>query len=203
MATEKPMQKKHNRGGARPGAGRPAFVPTADERKNVETLSGYGLPIDQIAVLVRDGISVDTLRAHFEAELKSGKAKANGQIAQTLFQKAMSGSETAMIWWTKAQMRWSERHERKGLPPHSLSCDAAWGGVRAPEHPKILRQLAHRPCARRLLGSPKSVQVQRSGPGPSPTTSTSPPADDSAGAVAATASYRAPTPSPGTTMIEK
>ncbi|HSV75171.1 MAG TPA: hypothetical protein VLH79_15540 [Chthonomonadales bacterium] len=114
MATEKPMQKKHNRGGARPGAGRPAFVPTADERKKVETLSGYGLPIDQIAVLVRDGISVDTLRAHFEAELKSGKAKANGQIAQTLFQKAMSGDTTAAIWWTKSQMRWSERHEVTG-----------------------------------------------------------------------------------------
>jgi hypothetical protein len=115
MANEKPMQKKHNRGGARPGAGRPAFVPTNDERKKVETLSGYGLPMDQIAILIRDGISIDTLRAHFETELKSGKAKANGQIAQTLFQKAMSGSEAAMIWWTKSQMRWSERHEITGV----------------------------------------------------------------------------------------
>jgi hypothetical protein len=70
--------------------------------------------MDQIAILIRDGISIDTLRAHFETELKSGKAKANGQIAQTLFQKAMSGSEAAMIWWTKSQMRWSERHEITG-----------------------------------------------------------------------------------------
>lgn len=115
MATEKPTLKKRGpNGGARPGAGRPAFVPTDADRKQVETLSGYGLPIDQIAVLVRDGISVDTLRAHFADELKSGKAKANGQIAQTLFQKAKSGSETALIWWTKSQMRWSERHEITG-----------------------------------------------------------------------------------------
>jgi hypothetical protein len=70
--------------------------------------------MDQIAILVRDGISVDTLRAHFETELKSGKAKANGQIAQTLFQKAMGGDTTAQIWWTKSQMRWSERHEITG-----------------------------------------------------------------------------------------
>lgn len=112
MATEKPTQKKN--GGARPGAGRPPFVPTDAERRQVETLSGIGLPMDQIAVLVRDGISVDTLRAHFDAELKSGKAKANSQVAQTLFKKATGGSETAMIWWTKSQLRWSERHEITG-----------------------------------------------------------------------------------------
>jgi len=123
MTVDKPQRKKApsrggprpNAGGARPGAGRPAFEPTADERKKVETLSGYGLPMDQIAILIRDGISIDTLRAHFETELKSGKAKANVRIAQTLFQKAMSGSEAAMIWWTKSQMRWSERHEITGV----------------------------------------------------------------------------------------
>ena len=31
-------------------------MPTDSERKQVEALSGYGLPIEQIAVLVRDGI---------------------------------------------------------------------------------------------------------------------------------------------------
>jgi len=122
MTDEKPKRKKApsrggaraNTGGARLGAGRPAFEPTAEERKQVETLSGYGLPQDQIASLVRDGISIDTLRAHFESELKTGKSKANAQIAQTLFQKAKAGSETALIWWTKSQMRWSERHEITG-----------------------------------------------------------------------------------------
>jgi hypothetical protein len=48
-----------------PGAGRPEFEPIDAERKQVEALSGYGLPIDQIAVLVRDGIHIDTLRKHF------------------------------------------------------------------------------------------------------------------------------------------
>ena len=110
---EKPVVKKHGgarpgTGGAQPGAGRPEFEPTDSERKQVESLSGYGLPIDQIAVLVRDGIHVDTLRAHFVNELVSGKAKANGQVGKTLFQKAMGGDTTAMIWWTKSQMRWSE-----------------------------------------------------------------------------------------------
>ena len=110
--------KEHdpNYGGAREGAGRPAFEPTASERKQVEALSGYGLPIDQIGALIRDGISVDTLRAHFANEMQSGKAKANAQVGKTLFQKVMAGDTTAAIWWSKTQMRWAEtqKHELTG-----------------------------------------------------------------------------------------
>jgi len=118
---EKPPVKKHGgarpgTGGAMPGAGRPAFEPTAAERKQVEALSGYGLPIEQIGALVRDGIHIDTLRAHFSTELVSGKAKANGQVGKTLFQKVMAGDTTAAIWWSKTQMRWAEtqKHEVTG-----------------------------------------------------------------------------------------
>jgi len=118
---EKSVVKKHGgarpgTGGAMPGAGRPAFEPTDAERKQVEALSGYGLPIEQIAVLVRDGIDTDTLRKHFATELLSGKAKANGQVGKTLFQKVMAGDTTAAIWWSKTQMRWAEtqKHELTG-----------------------------------------------------------------------------------------
>lgn len=112
-STEKQNQIKGKNGGARPGAGRPAFVPADHERQQVEALSGYGLPQDQIAVLIRGGIALETLREHFAKELVSGKAKANGQIGKTLFQKAMGGDTAAMIWWSKAQMRWAEtqKHE--------------------------------------------------------------------------------------------
>ena len=118
---EKPTTKKHGgarpgTGGAMPGAGRPEFEPSESERKQVEAMSGYGLPIDQIAVLVRDGIHVDTLRKHFATELVAGKAKANSGVGRTLFQKAMDGDTTAMIWWSKTQMRWAEtqKHELTG-----------------------------------------------------------------------------------------
>ena len=121
IATELKVVKKHGgarpgTGGAQPGAGRPAFQPTDAERKQVEALSGYGLPIEQIAVLVREGIDTDTLRKHFATELLSGKAKANGQVGKTLFQKVMAGDTTAAIWWSKTQMRWAEtqKHELTG-----------------------------------------------------------------------------------------
>ena len=115
--TEKSVVKKPGQnGGARPGAGRPAFEPTDSERKQVEAMSGYGLPIEQIAILVRGGIDTDTLRKHFANELIAGKAKANSGVGRTLFQKAMGGDTAAMIWWSKTQMRWKETqaHEITG-----------------------------------------------------------------------------------------
>jgi hypothetical protein len=115
--TEKSVVKKAGpNGGAREGAGRPAFEPTDAERKQVEAMSGYGLPIEQIAVLVRGGIDTDTLRKHFATELVAGKAKANSGVGRTLFQKAMGGDTAAMIWWSKSQMRWAEtqKHEHTG-----------------------------------------------------------------------------------------
>lgn len=96
-------------GGAMPGAGRPPFVPTDADRKLVRKLSGLGLPHNQIRMLVREkGIGLDTLAEHFRVELEEGKADTGWKIANALFNKAMKGDTTAMIWWTKTQMRWSE-----------------------------------------------------------------------------------------------
>jgi hypothetical protein len=109
-------QRDENYGGARENAGRPAFEPTDAERKQVEAFSGYGVPIEQIGALIRHGIHIDTLRAHFSSELVSGKSKANAQVGKTLFQKVMAGDTTAAIWWSKSQMRWAEtqKHEVTG-----------------------------------------------------------------------------------------
>jgi hypothetical protein len=116
------LEKKKQNGGAREGAGRPAFEPTVAERKQVEALSGYGIPIEQIAVLVRDGIDADTLRKYFITELQSGKAKANAQVGKTLFNKVLAGDTTAAIWWSKTQMRWAEtqKHELTGADGAAL-----------------------------------------------------------------------------------
>lgn len=113
---KKEAVKPKKNGGARPGAGRKPFEPTDAERKQVEALSGYGVPFEQIAALVRDGIHVDTLREKFSTELLNGKAKANAQVGKGIFQKAMAGDTTAQIWWSKCQMGWKDvqRHEVTG-----------------------------------------------------------------------------------------
>lgn len=94
------------------------FVPTPEERRQVEAMAGYGVPHDQIAVLIgEDGIDSDTLKKHFKNELLQGKAKANAKVGQTLFQKATSGDTTAAIWWSKTQMGWkdTQTHEIGGI----------------------------------------------------------------------------------------
>jgi hypothetical protein len=94
------------------------FKPTPEERKQVEAMAGYGVPHDQIAVLIgEDGIDADTLKKHFKNELVQGKAKANAKVGQTLFQKATSGDTTAAIWWSKTQMGWkdTQAHEISGV----------------------------------------------------------------------------------------
>lgn len=107
---------RKNNGGARAGAGREAFSPTDQERRQVEGLSGYGLPFEQIAVLIRDGISMDTLRKHFSRELYVGKAKANAQATKAAFQKAISGDTGMIKYWCATQVGWREtqHHEVTG-----------------------------------------------------------------------------------------
>jgi hypothetical protein len=107
---------KGTRGGARPGSGTKPMVPTAAERKLVQTMSGHGVPQEQIAALVRDGIDTDTLYRHFKRELIVGKAEANRKVGATLFQKVLKGDTTSAIFWAKTQMRWREvqAHEITG-----------------------------------------------------------------------------------------
>ena len=87
--------------------GAPAFQPTDEHRELVRKLAGSGLPHEQIGALVAGGIHRDTLVAHFRQELDEGKASANERIGRTLFEKAMAGDVASLIWWTKAQMRWT------------------------------------------------------------------------------------------------
>ena len=119
-------KKKNGHGGRRPGAGRPRFAPTDDERRQVKALSGYGLGHKQMASLIRGGISPVTLEKWFHVELDSGHALACAQVGRTLFEKAMGGDTTAMIWWSKSQMGWRERNDvdvtvRESKAPPRLS----------------------------------------------------------------------------------
>ena len=97
-----------NTGGKREGCGRKKFKATKEEKKQVESLSGYGVRFEHIASIIRDGICIDTLRKYFAKELIAGKAKANGQIGKRMFENAINGDTKALIWWSKSQMGWSE-----------------------------------------------------------------------------------------------
>jgi hypothetical protein len=84
------------------------FIPTDEQRRMVRGLSGYGVPHDDIALIVK--CSPPTLRKWFRQELDLGSAEATAKVAQTLFQQATSGTNTAaMIFWLKARAGWREK----------------------------------------------------------------------------------------------
>ena len=90
---------------------KPTFKPAAEERKLVEQMTACGIPQESQCLVIRDGIDDKTLRKHFRHELDTAATKANTKVAGTLFNKAMSGDTTALIWWTKTRMKWSEKQE--------------------------------------------------------------------------------------------
>ena len=87
--------------------GRPKYEPTEHWRKQVELLSGIGVPLEQICVLA--GIDRKTLSKHYRAEIDIGHAKANSRMAKRLFDIANGDSKealTACIFWLKCRAGW-------------------------------------------------------------------------------------------------
>lgn len=97
--------------------GRPRFRPTQAERKQVSQMAAAGITHAQIAQCVRDGIAKSTLELHFRDELTTALAKANATVAGKLYNTAMEGNVTAMIFWLKTRAKWEEKaqqHEHTG-----------------------------------------------------------------------------------------
>lgn len=81
--------------------------PTEETRKMAKTLSGLGVPQDDIATLI--GVSKPTLHKHYREELDKGMAEANAKVAGSLFNQAVGGNTSAAIFWMKARANWSEK----------------------------------------------------------------------------------------------
>ena len=87
--------------------GRPRFEPTAEQRKMVKTLAGYGILQEEIAKKL--GITPKTLRLRFREELDLGATEANAQVVQSLYKMALSGRcPAAAIFWLKNRAGWKE-----------------------------------------------------------------------------------------------
>lgn len=78
-------------------------------------MAGFGIPVLDIATVVN--ISEPTLRKYYAAELEQGQIKANVQVAQSLFRRALSDAPnavTAAIFWLKCRAGWREESEQPG-----------------------------------------------------------------------------------------
>ena len=96
-------EKRPNKGG------RPPHQATDANRKQVETLAGFGITEDDIAMSLE--ISKPTLIKHYRRELDMGHIKANSAVAQSLYKKATgegASAVTAAIFWLKTRAGWKE-----------------------------------------------------------------------------------------------
>lgn len=95
--------------------GRPAAV--LPPLEVIEKLATRGLTEEQIAHAI--GIHRDTLTNHkkrnseLSEAIKRGRAKGIAKVSNALFEAAISGNVTAMIFYLKnrAPNEWSDRHE--------------------------------------------------------------------------------------------
>ena len=83
------------------------WKPTEEERGLVEHYVSIGYTQEQCAALL--GKCVDLLARECRDELDNGALKVNAKIGGKLFQKAMGGDTSALIWWSKTRMGWSEK----------------------------------------------------------------------------------------------
>ena len=109
MKKQPDIKKPH--GGAREGAGRPAFEPTQADRDKVWQLAGF-MSQDDIARLIGDkGIHVDTLREHFAHELAVGRPRADALCCNGLMRKMQAGDLGAICFYAKTRMGWREKSD--------------------------------------------------------------------------------------------
>lgn len=94
-------------------------VPTDETRAQVFALSSFGVTQDDIGGFL--GLSDDTLRKHYKAELDRASIDRNAQVAAFLYTSASgaaidkgasySDCLKAAMFWLKTRAQWSERHD--------------------------------------------------------------------------------------------
>ncbi len=87
----------------------PAHKPTGQTRGQVEAMSGYGLKQEVIGIVI--GISVPTLHKYYRAELDRGDGVAQAKIGKALFDKAVKGDRTCLIFLAKVRLGFKEASE--------------------------------------------------------------------------------------------
>lgn len=80
--------------------------PTDEQRKQIQTLAGFGLTQEQIARVL--GMHRETLRKHALEDFERGKDLALTQAVQSLFANIKKGKEASIFFYLKTQHRWRE-----------------------------------------------------------------------------------------------
>lgn len=88
------------------GGGWPRYEPNERDLEKVRIWARVGTPQKVIAHEL--GISVETMVKHYGDEFDHALEKGVGAVAASLYQKALMGDNTAMIFFLKTRGRWRE-----------------------------------------------------------------------------------------------
>jgi hypothetical protein len=143
MTISKPLPKK---------TGRPAFAPTARDRRAVEAMAAAGIGQAEIALVMN--VAQPTLRRHFRRELTVGAIRAQVAITNALYREATRRSRPsvrAMELWLRCRCGWREAtapetpRERRpeplgkkaqaALDAKTAHLDSSWEGLLDPVDP--------------------------------------------------------------------
>ena len=109
-------------------AGRKAFEYNPAHARQVKALSQYGVPYEDIAASI--GMGDDTMVKLYKKELAEGRAIANATLGKRLFEKAMEGDTTALIFLAKVRLRMrtedkEDKKERASATARDILCAVA------------------------------------------------------------------------------
>jgi hypothetical protein len=115
--SERPTRGK--RGPKKGEGGRPEFVPTDQQRRQVKNMSGMGCSNESIATVLE--LSRNTLEKHFTRELKVEREKAKFNLRVKQYEMAMAGNARMLEHLGK---HWLDQIERKEIDiTHTQSDD--------------------------------------------------------------------------------
>lgn len=82
------------------------YEPNEADKTLVMQMSAVGITQEQIAAVI--GITHETLNKYYKETLETSKSKAIAKIGGTLYNKALKGDNTCMIFYLKTQGGWRE-----------------------------------------------------------------------------------------------
>jgi hypothetical protein len=107
-------------------------TPTPEQRKQVKTLSGFGLNHVQVANVM--DISRPTLEKYYSEELRKGKDEAIALVTNSLFSNIKKGNVPCILFYLKCQAGWKERDALELTPSTIDKIVAGVGRSRSMSH---------------------------------------------------------------------
>lgn len=112
-APQNPPEAKSAKGSATPVIGRPPITPEPSDIEKIETMAGLGLTQNKMARILGWSEDTFTRRKQDDARvlraIEEGQAKAELQVARSLYEKAVGGETAAIRWYEITRCGRSER----------------------------------------------------------------------------------------------